>query len=93
MTTIFSTTKGSLQLLQSALSPGKANSFPKVILISLSAILSQELCSSPVILNFILLCVLPGKKWKTRGQAGLSGCVKIESDRSYNNKTSIIQHL
>lgn len=76
MTTIFSTTKGSLQLLQSSLSDG-TNSFPKVLLISLSAILCYELCSSLMVLNFTLWDAWKGME--KQGLVGLSGCVKIKS--------------
>ena len=70
MTTVFSTTKGSLQLLQSSLSDGKANSFPKLLLISLSAILSCKLCYPPIVLNFFTLCVA-WKRIEEQAEKGL----------------------
>lgn len=80
MTTIFSTTKRSLQLLQSSLSDGNVNRFPKVLLISLSVILSHTLCFSPTMLNFFMLCVA----WKGKeepGRQGLRGYVRIKPVR------------
>ena len=76
MTTIFSTTKGSLQLLQSSLSDGKANSFPKLLLISPSAILSYKCCSSPVVLNFFTAW----KGMEAQGQESL--CILRENKKS-----------
>lgn len=60
MTTISSTTKGSWQLLQSSLSDGEVNRFPKVLLISSSAILSHELPFSNGASLFV--CVYKGMK-------------------------------
>lgn len=77
MTTIFSTTKKSLQLLQSSLSDGNVNWFPKVLLISLSVILSHKLCFSPTVLNFFTLCVA-WKGMEEPGQQGLHGYVGIK---------------